>query len=199
MERYVKWILLASLLINAALVGFLSAQFFRGGPRMFMINDMQGKSGWPDDNTRKTLDKAFEAERPALDAALREMFEAREKSVELLRAEKLDIAALDAAGAAMRAGNDKAMASFQRAIKSVAESLSTTERQNLARILDRGPPRMFDRDFKVFGREPMMFFRGPGPGMGANGGAGPGGFTMPMPPGLPAPPGTPDQVTPAPQ
>jgi uncharacterized membrane protein len=192
MDRYIKWILLASLLVNAALVGFLSAQFFRG-PRMFVMNEMPGKPGWPDDNTRKTLDKAFEAERPALDAALREMFEAREKSVELLRAEKLDIAALDAAGAAMRSGNDKAMASFHRAIKSVAESLSTTERQNLARILDRGPPRMFDRDFKVFGREPMMFFRGPG------GGPGPGGFAMPLPPGLPVPPGTPDQVTPAPQ
>lgn len=196
MDRSLKWILLVSLLINAALVGFMSAQFFRG-PRMFMMNTMPmpDRPKWPDDETRSKMDKAFEAERPALDAALKETVAARAKAVALLRADTLDTAALEKEMAAIRAANDKATASFQRAITAAAQNLPAVERANLARMLDR-EPRMFDRDFKVFNRDVRLFMRGPnGPGPGLMpGGPIPGGpMTMPLPPGP-----LPDGAAPAP-
>src|SRR5258705_533009 len=102
MERNTKWILLASLLVNAVLVGFIAGHMGRGGPlggmgpfnRRMPPMMMQGRA---DEDTRAVLKSAFETERPALDKALKDVVDARRESEEILRTDPLDMARLDAA------------------------------------------------------------------------------------------------------
>ena len=148
MDSKLKWILLASLLVNAALVGFAVGNMgrggFRGGPGMVMFN-RPGPGGGPgpgrsnDQPAREALRDAFQAERPAMSKALEELGQARAQSAALIRAEALDAAALDKSMAEMRAHSAEALASFHRSIAAAAAKLDTPHRAGLARMLDREP------------------------------------------------------------
>ena len=79
MDRNLKWILLASLLINAALVGFFVGNMgrggFRGGPGMMFNRPAPGpgRDRGNDQGARDALRDAFAAEQPAMAKALKEL------------------------------------------------------------------------------------------------------------------------------
>lgn len=147
MDSKLKWILLASLVINAALVGYMMGNMgrggFRGGPGMMGFNRPSPGPGSPgranDQVAREALHEAFQAERPALSKALEELGRARGRTSALIRAEALDAAALDTFMAEMRGHSAEALASFHRSIAAAAAKLDASHRGGLARLLDREP------------------------------------------------------------
>jgi len=151
-ERRIKLILLISLLVNALFIGYLIGNGGRGGLRPMIArpfnNDgpgrMQGRDQARgdqrgDQETRQALRDAFQAERPAMNKALQDLAAARKKSAELIRAETVDAAALDAALAEVRLSSDAVMAAFHRSLAASAAKLDATQRRVLARQLDRAP------------------------------------------------------------
>lgn len=187
MDGKLKWILLASLLINAALAGFMIGNMgrggFRGGPGFVTFNrqlpgpDRDGRGN--DQAARDALRDAFQAERPAMTKALEALGQARARSAALIRAESLDAAALDKSMTEMRGYSAEALASFHRSIAAAAAKLDGSQRGRLARLLDREPSgRGLSRELR---RD--IFIPNPnGPQMPGDGPAG-----MPLPP--PPPPG----------
>ncbi len=146
MNGKLKWILLASLVINAALIGFVIGNMgrggFRGGPGMMSFNrQMPGPGRGNDQAAREALREAFKAERPAMTKALRDLAQARGQSAAIIRAETLDAAALEKSMTEMRAHSSEAMASFHRSIAAAAARLDAPRRAGLARMLDREPGR----------------------------------------------------------
>jgi uncharacterized membrane protein len=145
MDSKLKWILLVSLLINAALVGFMIGNMgrggFRGGPGMNFNRQMSGPARGNDQAAREALREAFQAERPAMTKALQDLGQARGESAAIIRAETLDAAALEKSMAEMRAHSSEAMASFHRSIAAAAAKLDPPRRAGLARMLDREPGR----------------------------------------------------------
>lgn len=144
MDGKLKWILLASLLVNVALVGFAVGNMgrggFRGGPGMVMLNRQGPGPGRSNDQpAREALRDASQAERPAMSKALEELGQARAQSAALIRAEALDAAALDKSMAEMRAHSAEALASFHRSIAAAAAKLDAPHRAGLARMLGRKP------------------------------------------------------------
>jgi uncharacterized membrane protein len=153
MNRKLTWALLASLLINALLVGYIVGNHGRGGPfgifktarpmpdRMMPDRMMPGMMmrGGADDATREILRNAFDAERDALRGALKNAAAARRASETILRADPLDTAQLDATMAQLRASNTAAQESFHRALRDAAQKLDATQRQTLGRWLERAP------------------------------------------------------------
>ncbi len=142
-DRHLKWLLLASLLINAVLVGFLAGRVGRGGlpgfdarPAGFMDRGMNRQGGGA---VQEILAEAMKAERPAMDRAMRDMQAARARGIEIIRAETLDTAALEQIFSEMRSHNTEALAAFQRAIGAAAAKLDPPRRAALARFLDRVP------------------------------------------------------------
>jgi hypothetical protein len=75
-----------------------------------------------------------------MDNALRAMLRARDKSVELIRTDPLDLQALDSELAKIRLSNMQAQESFHRVIHSAASKLNNNEREFLAHILRDSPP-----------------------------------------------------------
>ncbi len=167
-NRTLKWVLLASLLANALVVGFVVGNMGRGGFRP-MIGQMmvrgEGRDGPGGPNrpgdpaTAQTLRESFQAERPAIDKALKDLAAARKQSAAIIRAETLDAAALDKSLADMRASSAEALESFHRSIAAAAAKLDVQHRAPLARLLDRPP------QGRGMGAGP-----GPGPGQGMGGG-----------------------------
>jgi uncharacterized membrane protein len=151
-ERNIKWALIISLLVNVLFVGFLIGTGGRGGLRPMMAPimrafDNSGRGGpdrrneldktRADQPTRKALRDTFQAERPAINKALQNLRQARAKGAELIRAETLDAAALDAALAQIRLSNDAVTAVFHRALTASTTKLDANQRRGLARQLDR--------------------------------------------------------------
>ena len=145
MERNLKWILLASLLVNAVLVGFVIGNMGRGGfrgPGMMTFNRSvpgPGPGRANDRIAREALRDAFNDEQPAMSKALQELGEARGRSAALIRAEALDSAALEKSLAEMRSHSAEALASFHRSIAAAAAKLDAPHRAGLGRMLDREP------------------------------------------------------------
>ena len=144
-DRTIKWMLAASLLVNALLVGFMVGQMGRGRPCGGFERPMatRGANDRPrgDEATREVLREAFAAERPAVEKAVADIRAARTQSAALVRAEPLDAAALDAALAQIRLASDAALASFHRSLTAAAAKLDAENRGVLARMLDRAPGR----------------------------------------------------------
>jgi uncharacterized membrane protein len=142
-----KWVLLASLLVNAAFLGFAVAQITgRGfGPRPPMMMQQMARPNGPNqalpEKTRAVLNEALTNERPAMEKALREWIDARRKTVAILRAEPLDQKELDAAMEQMRVKTIAAQEIYHRTISGAAIKLDADERVALARILDPTPAR----------------------------------------------------------
>jgi uncharacterized membrane protein len=161
-----RWLLLASLLFNAALVGFTVAQFMRGPPAMMFMHDKPNRTGEDiSQKTRRVLDAAFEAERPAMDAAIRAMIDARTASEALLLADPVDTKALDAQLAQMRASNMQAQEAFHRVIQAAAAKMTLDQRRTLTHILRDAPPGHIGPmgAFGPPGNPPWMDDRSPGP------------------------------------
>ena len=146
-DRHFKWILLVSLLINAALVGFMAGNAgrgFRPGPGMMGFNRAmpgpnRGGERANEQPAREALRDAFEAERPAMAKALKDLAEARDRSAAVIRADSLDSGALTQSLEEMRARSNDALASFHRSIITAAGKLDGPSRAGLARLLNRGP------------------------------------------------------------
>ncbi|MBY0511036.1 MAG: periplasmic heavy metal sensor [Rhodospirillaceae bacterium] len=141
MNRKLTWILLASLLINAALVGFLIGNHGRGGPRDFLVRRgppgmMQGRA---DESARGVLRDSFSAERDNLEKAAKDVAEARRESEAILRADPLDIAKLDESMARLRGASRATQEAFHRALRDAATKLDATQRAALGRMLERAP------------------------------------------------------------
>jgi uncharacterized membrane protein len=155
-----KWVLLASLLVNAAFLGFMVAQvtgghgFGRRPPAMIQMAKQQRQDIAP--QTRAALNDAFREERPAMEQALREWADARRKAVGILRADPLDPKELDTAMEQMRTKTLAAQEIYHRIISKAAANLNADDRIALARILDPTPGR--------FG--PNGIFGGPNDGAG---------------------------------
>jgi len=139
MERHVKWILLASLLINAVLVGYIAGQAGRGGPMAAFNRRVMPPEKRADEATRFALKETFDAERPALEKAMKDSMDARRESLEILRAEPLDAARLNVSLAKLRAGNTATQESFHHALATAAGKLNAEQRVSLGRMLDRAP------------------------------------------------------------
>jgi uncharacterized membrane protein len=146
----IKWILVGSLLVNAAFAGFVFSQVtnrfgfgFGGGPRTFTreIVRMRPESS---EQTRAVLAKVFASEKGDMEKAMREWIEARRKTVQVLRVEPLDKAALDTALADMRTKTVAAQEVYHRIVAQAAPELSAEERVVLARMLNAAPNRMND-------------------------------------------------------
>jgi uncharacterized membrane protein len=171
-----KWVLLASLLVNAAFFGFVVAQMTGRGfgphpPSMVQMVRQQRQDIRPE--TRAALNEAFRDERPAMERALREWADARRKAVGILRADPLDPKELDAAMEQMRVKTLAAQEVYHRVVSKAAGKLNADDRIALARILDPTPGRFGPNG--VFGGL-IGPRRGPGPGQpGRDGGMGPGG------------------------
>jgi hypothetical protein len=164
-RRKLMWFLVASLLANAVLAGVLIGQVGRGGMHFAFMdrgsdrgsersdradrNERNDRDNRPSEKEsdaerqarRAIIRAAFDAERPALNAALADLAAARKQSAALIRADALDSVALDASLAQMRLSSDAAQASFHRAITAAAEKLDAKNRGGLARLLDRAPAR----------------------------------------------------------
>ena len=157
----VKWILLASLLVNAAFAGFVFSQvtghrgFGFGGPPPSMMREMARPRQDVPEATRKILNDAFASEKGDMEEALKAFVETRRKTMQLLRAEKLDAPALEAAMADMRAKTTAAQEIYHRVIMKAAPQLSPQERVLLARVLNAAPQR--------YGAEQVLNAPGPGP------------------------------------
>jgi uncharacterized membrane protein len=150
--RNMKWILLASLLANALLVGFIAAHAGRGKHPMAPIamsnsaEKERGARGKSDDATRAALRAALDSERPAMETAGQKIRDARKKGAELIQAELLDMVALDEALVELRAGRAEQLEAFHRAIRTAATTLNADQRAKLARLLDRVPGQRAARD-----------------------------------------------------
>jgi len=152
MNRKLIWALLASVLINAVLVGYIVGHHGRGGPfgifksarpmpdRMMPDRMMPGMMrGGADDATREILRNAFDAERDNLRGALKDAAAARRASEAILRADPLDAAQLNTTMAQLRASNTAAQESLHRALRDAAAKLDVNQRQALGRLLERAP------------------------------------------------------------
>jgi len=152
--RNMKWILLASLLANALLIGFIAAHAGRGKHPMAPIamsnsagmEKERGERGKSDDATRAALRAALDSERPAMETAAQKIRDARKKGAERIQAESLDMVALDEALIELRAGRAEQLEAFHRAIRTAATTLNADQRARLARLLDRVPGQRFARD-----------------------------------------------------
>ena len=162
-----KWVLLASLLFNAAFLGFGVAQMMgRGfGPRPPGIQMARPNNQAVPEKTRAVLNEALQADRVEMEKALRDLQSARRKTVGILRADPLDQKELDASMEQMRAKSVAAQEVYQKIISNAATKLDAEERFDLARILDVGAGRF----------QPGGPFGPPGgrPGQPPNGGAPP--------------------------
>lgn len=185
MNSKLTWVLLASLLINAALVGFLIGNHGRGGPmdvfrRMPPPGMMHQRA---DDATRGVLKKSFDAERENLAKATKDVAAAREESEVVLTQDPLDLAKLDAAMARLRTSTGTLQEAFHRALRDAATKLDGPQRAALGRMLERAPSGRIGMSER---RDGGPF---PPPGM-------PGPTTTPLPPGMglgaPAPPPPPE-------
>jgi uncharacterized membrane protein len=179
----IKWILLASLLANAVFAGFVFSQvtnrFGLGfGPRPGVMREV-ARPREVSEQTRAVLDKVFASEKGDMEQAVKAWVASRRKTVQVLRAEPLDKAALDLALADMRAKTVAAQEVYHRVVSQAAPELSAEERVLLARILNAGPNR--------FGTGAVLDTPGgprPGDPRGGPGGRGPGdNRTMPPPEG----------------
>ena len=152
-----KWILLASLLINAAFAGFVFSQVTnhwgfgfgdrRPGPLREMVVRGNFAKGNPERaaQTRAVLDKVFASEKSDMDQVVRDWVQARRKTVQTLRAEPLDKAALQAALADLRAKSVAAQEVSPRVVLQAAPELSGEERVDLVsflRSLDSDTPKL---------------------------------------------------------
>lgn len=147
----VKWILLASLLINAAFAGFVFSRvtnrfgFGFGEPHPGPVRQMVVRGNFKNpeatEQTRAVLNKVFASEKGDMERAVREWIAARRKAVQVLRAEPLDKTALEAALADMRAKTVNAQEVYHRVVLQAAPELSAEERVLLARILNASPNR----------------------------------------------------------
>lgn len=144
MNNKLTWVLLASLLINAALVGFVLGDRGRGGPLAAFNRRMNPPPGMmmnqpADAATRDILKSAFAAERDAIAKAMKDAAQARRESVAILHDDPLDMAKLDAAMARLRASSSAAQESFHRTLRDAAAKLNGPQRVVLARMLERAP------------------------------------------------------------
>ena len=147
MNNKLTWVLLASLLINAALVGFVLGDRGRAGPLAAFNRRMNPPPGMmmnqpPDAATRDVLKSAFASERKAIANAMRDAADARRESVTILNDDPLDMAKLEAAMARLRTSSSAAQESFHRTLRDAASKLNGPQRAVLARMLERAPDRM---------------------------------------------------------
>lgn len=194
MNRKLTWILLASLLFNAALVGFLVGNHGRGGPMdVFRRAPPPGMMNLrPDDSTRSILKSAFDAERANLDKAMKDIVEARRESEAVLRADPLDLDKLDAAMARLRTSSGALQESFHRALRDAATKLTGPQRSTLGRMLERAPTGRIRSGGPISNAVVDIVNRSPpGPPPG------PSPHVAPLPPGMglgaPAPPPPPGE------
>ena len=153
-DRHIKYVLLASLLVNALAIGFLAGHVGREGfnPRMMAARGFGPAGGpggpgggpvGPNNNVDRAalaiVRQALQAERPATNKALADLAAARARSAALIRADVLDAAALDKSLADMRASSMAALESFHRSVAAAAAKLDATQRMSLARFLERAP------------------------------------------------------------
>lgn len=150
-DRHIKWILLASLLINAAGLGYLAGHvgrggfggpgmmaFNRGGPENGPGNGPGNGQGNPNNRAAMVaLRAALDAERPTMDKALKDLADARMQSAGIIRAETLNGPELDKSLEQIRASSLEALASFHRSVAAAAAKLDAPQRGLLARFLDR--------------------------------------------------------------
>ena len=141
MTNVKPWMLLVSLLVNAALLGFCVAQ----GARAFSEPRFPPRFAGPpprhmmDGPPRGVLDQAFESERANVDEARRAMDAQKRKIESLLKEETLDQQAFDSAMAAMQEINARAFASLDRSLRAVSKR-DAAERRAVVEALSRLPP-----------------------------------------------------------
>lgn len=145
----VKWVLLASLLANAAFAGFAFSQvtnrwglgFGERRPNVMMMRGTFTRNPEASEQTRAVLTKVFASEKGDMAQAMRDWVQSRRKTVQTLRADPLDKAALEAALADMRAKTVAAQDVYHRVVLQAAPQLSAEERVLLGRILNASPNR----------------------------------------------------------
>ncbi len=149
----IKWVLLGSLLANAAFAGFVFSQvtnrwgFGFGERRPGPMREMVVRGNFTKINperaeqTRAVLDKVFASEKSDMDQVMRDWVQARRKTVQALRAEPLDKAALQAALADLRGKSVAAQEVYHRVVLQAAPELSVDERVLLGPILNASPNR----------------------------------------------------------
>jgi uncharacterized membrane protein len=134
------WIPILSLILNAALAGFVFGQYLRNEPPPFPMRfsqpfDRSGSSLESDE----MFDAVFRPEQPKMMESMKEMVEAQHRVQELLRAEKIDLVAFESALENMKVAGAQSFDSLQRALLNAAK-LEPAQRRKLADTLERMPP-----------------------------------------------------------
>jgi uncharacterized membrane protein len=132
-------LLVASLLANALLAGFVLGQV-RGEAfeRAALRHVQETASVSPALDT--VLSAAFDTERLAISDAVRDARAAQEDAVSVVRRDPLDLDHLDEALARIRSSDETALAAMHRALRSAAAKLDPKNRDIIADVLDAAPP-----------------------------------------------------------
>ena len=150
MSRWLRALLVVSLVLNLLVVGFVGGLVIRGGPHPFMPPMLMAHVGMPrmgaswlvselpqarQEQLRPVLRRTFTNMRPHL----RAMHEAQKNLEQALTRPQLDRAELQRALAAMQSHMRKVDLVGQNGLLEIAVRLSFDERKQLARTL-RSPP-----------------------------------------------------------
>lgn len=150
-DTAMRWLLVASLALNVAVLGGVAwAHFSHDGPHQrhvrmargtIMPNPMQLRRVLPPER-RGVVDAALARHREHVRTSVADVFEARARVHALLTAETLDPAALESAFAELRASDAEAASAVQAMITEVAAELTPEERRKLGEAVHRHHPRM---------------------------------------------------------
>ena len=137
-------VLLASLLINALLIGILATHWFharneRHGDYSLSpgLPSIHGLSRELDDTARDDLRQRFGTRRDAIRGVMRNAHESRRGVVAAMRAEPFDADALASAFAAQRQSDMAVAAAIQSVLVEFAKARNTDDRQALLRAMSR--------------------------------------------------------------
>ena len=142
--RQRSFVLLASLLINAPLIGILVTHWFHArnerhgdyglAPGLPSIHNLSREL---DDTARNDLRQRFGTRRDAIRGAMRDAHESRRGVVEAMRAEPFDADALAGAFAAQRQSDMAVAAAIQSVLVEFARARGADDRQALLRAMSR--------------------------------------------------------------
>ena len=142
-QRWFAIVAAGSLILNLLLAGFIGAQWLRGaaGPPAWRIAQMAATNPSGAAVTAKLRANLAEAlaapDASGAPLSPADVAAARAAVPAALRAEPFDPGALDGALAQMRAMNQRTLERFHGAIEATAAQLTSDERHDLARFLER--------------------------------------------------------------
>ncbi len=133
-------LLVGSLMLNAILAGFILGQLRGEAFARSTARQLKEMSVTIPEAVETVIASAFETERLPLAEALRTTRAAQDESAAIVRRDPLDLDRLDASLARIRAGQEAALVSLHRALRSAGAKLDPQGRETVAQLLEAAPP-----------------------------------------------------------